>query len=69
MLCLSVFALVVLTCVFNLEQVKTIYHSFIEWIRLNPYLAVCAIILFYIVSVCLNMPIVQTHVMLGYTYS
>lgn len=69
MLCLTVFALIVLTCLFNIQKVKIIYHTFIEWIRLNPYLAVGAIILFYIISVCLNMPIVQTHVMLGYTYS
>ena len=67
--CLSIFAVVILTCVFNLEEVKMIYHGFIDWIRVNPYLAVCAIIVFYVVSVCLNMPIVQSHVALGYTYS
>ena len=57
-LCLSIFLILVLLCIFKLEFVKMVYHSFINWIRGSPYTAVCAIIIFYTFTVSLNMPII-----------
>jgi len=47
-LCISVFALIFFECLFDFKRVHAIYNNFIDWIRLNPYLAIVAIVLFYV---------------------
>ena len=68
-LCISIFVVVVLFCAFDFKAAEKLYYSFIKWIHYNPYTAISAIILFYIVSICFVIPIAGTHVAIGFTYS
>ena len=53
----------------HLEEVKKIYGIIVDWIKLNPYLAVVVVIVAYIVCICLNIPSGPFHPSLGFTYS
>jgi uncharacterized membrane protein YdjX (TVP38/TMEM64 family) len=53
----------------HLAEAKILYDKIVDWIELNPYLAVVAIIVMYVASIILNVPIVQNQPTLGFTYS
>lgn len=53
----------------NLSKAETLYSTFIGWIRVNPYLAILAIIAYYTLSVSMCFPIVMSHLAVGFTYA
>jgi len=53
----------------HLEEVKVLYDKIVEWVKVNPYLAIIAITFIYICSVTLSIPIAQNQPVLGFTYS
>lgn len=53
----------------HLKEVERIYGIIVDWIKLNPYLAVIVLIATYIVSIISNIPTGPFHPSLGFTYS
>mmetsp|Transcript_8516 Transcript_8516/g.14350 ORF Transcript_8516/g.14350 Transcript_8516/m.14350 type:complete len:220 (+) Transcript_8516:223-882(+) len=68
-LCILVFVVVVCICIFDFKTVQLYFNLMIQWIRINPYQAIIAIILLYIASAIFTLPTTFTHIMLGFTYS
>ena len=69
MLCLAIFFGVIVFCIFDFKLVQSYFDLMIQWIRINPYQAVSAIVLLYWVSSIFTLPTTFTHIMLGFTYS
>ena len=61
--------IIILFCAFDFSEVKILFHSFIDWVRQNPYKAIFAIHILYMGCLVLTLPITFNHIMLGFTYS
>ena len=46
-----------------------LFLKFTEWVKENPYGAISGIILLYVVSISLLLPIKHIHITLGLTYA
>jgi hypothetical protein len=68
-ICMSVFAIIIFECIFNFDNVSYLYNEFIDWIRVNPYMAIIVIVLFYVLQISTTFPIIATHAAIGFTYS
>lgn len=54
---------------FDFSAAEKLYMVFINWVRESPFLAFFAIVAFYTLSISFMLPIVQTHLLVGYSYA
>ena len=59
----------IIVCIVDFKEVMKQFEKFTDWVRINPYESIFAIILLYIFSILFTLPTTATHIMLGYTYS
>lgn len=66
--CLSLFAIIILVCIFDFKEMTRYFNLFILWVRDHPYQAVGAIILIYTLSIIFTIPQTATHIVIAFTY-
>ena len=60
---------ILIAIIIDYKQFVYLYGKLVEWIVQNPELAAFALVILYISSITLFIPISQYHVMIGFTYS
>ena len=68
-LCTALFIGAVVFFILDWDEIVALFGASVAWIEANPFLAIIFIILFYGVTISLGMPVSQTHMLVGFSYS